>query len=68
MGYYSRSNWDASVPYRKSRAKPKPEPVRVLSDVELAEIEQRLRSRDERFKCYAGVSFGGARLVSVVGI
>ena len=48
MGYFSRTNWDASVPYRKSRAKPTPEPVRILSDTELIEMGRRLRQRDER--------------------
>ena len=48
MGYYSRSNWMLSVPYRKSRAKPTPEPVLILSDAELVEMGRRLPQRDER--------------------
>ena len=45
MGYYSRANLDCVVRYRKSRARPKPQPVRELSEAERMELERRLRQR-----------------------
>src|SRR5690349_9897120 len=78
MGYFARSNWDGSVPYRKSRAKPAAAPVRVLSDAELVDMGRRLRQRDEatakreaRFsfeqaqaKCGARAAFEGEKAMS----
>ena len=48
MSYYSRANFNDSVPYRKSRAKPKLEPVRILNDAELMKLGRQLRQRDEQ--------------------
>jgi hypothetical protein len=67
MGYYTRVSFNGSVPYtRVSRAQPEQAPVRTLSDVELAEMEERLRQRDDEQRARIAGAIASATAAPVI--